>query len=138
MSETRAQDEVNSSGQSEEHIAETIDTFLGLEGWQVFAFAKPRSHRHLGGIVPTGWFDRLAIKRTRLRVPPMLDPTWYTTYLHLEYKRPGLGLSPAQRTLKAELESMGCLCFCLHSVEEAAAMLRGLGYELRTGLKEVP
>ena len=118
--------------ESEEDIGDAIDQFLTMEGWQVFAFAQPRSHRQLGGILPTGWFDRLTIKGQ------LLYEEVVPTYIFIEYKRPGLGLSPAQRTLKAELESMGCLCFCLHSVEEAAAMLRGLGYELRTGLKEVP
>ena len=107
----------------EEDIARDIDTFLSLEGWLVFAFAEPRTHRRLGGVVPEGWFDRLAIRRQGYAHPE---------YVHIEYKRPGGRLRPSQRLMKRRLEAEGCICYVLQSLDEAAAMLRGLGYALRT------
>lgn len=129
MTEARARYKFKLPRELEEDIADKIDKFLALEGWEVFAFAQPGAHAgKLGGIVPDGWTDRLAIKGKRLfeQVIP--------TYLHIEYKRPGEKLRSSQEVMKARLEAQGCLFFRVESLEELAAILRGLGYTLRTGI----
>lgn len=129
MTERRAIYKVKVPQEPEKDIGEKIDQLLVLEGWQVFAFAQPGAHGRLGGIAPEGWADRLAVKGKRL-FEEMLP-----TYLHLEYKRPGEALKPKQKIMKARLEAEGCLFFRVESLEDMAAILRGLGYTLRTGIR---
>mgnify|MGYP001566531745 CR=1 FL=1 len=119
---------------SEEAIQEEIVQFLQLEGWTVFVFAPPRNRRGgLAGSVPSGWPDLLAVKENMLvsrRPPGFVNKR--PAYLHLEVKRPGGRLSPAQKVMHENLVSLGCRVYTVTCAEDCAVALSAWGCEVRT------
>lgn len=89
---------------TEEDIQITIVAWLRLRGWLVFEFAKGGTHRRLGGSLPVGFPDLVAIQNG--------------SHVYFEVKAPKGRLSPAQEALHAEMREAGCDIFVVRSLEE--------------------
>lgn len=111
---------------SEESIQSAIVDYLRLSGWFVMVYARPRSHKELGGIILPGHPDLLAIRH----LEKVATGEIVLKHLWVEVKAPGGKLSPDQKRLHAELREAGDWVEVWESVGQAIAALAPLGLGL--------
>ena len=105
----------------ESALQQSIHEYLEWEGFIVFTFASPGTHRQLRGSVPDNWPDILAIRGGE--------------HCYLECKVPGRKATLKQEALHTRLKDAGCRVAVVHSVEEVQEALRVAGFELRGELQ---
>lgn len=99
--------------QTEEEIQHAIIMWLEWSGYLVYQFAPARSHKRLGGIVPSGYPDFQVLTNSKI--------------LFFETKTNSGKVSPKQQRVHSDMAKEGFMVHVVRCLEDVKAVLRDAG-----------